>query len=90
MSDLMKLIKSKLKGSTTMPAGTAQAQGPVAHVHGPHCNHGHDHDHDHGHEHHVHGPDCNHGHDHSHDHSHHDHDHDDDEDCTTPGKGGCC
>ncbi len=57
MSDIMKLIKGKLKGSTTMPAGTGQAPGhtdvvhPLGH-HDPQAHHhhvagccGHDHEH---------------------------------------------
>ena len=58
-------IKNMLKGSTTMPQGTAGESN--LHYHdGVACNH--DHSHDHGH---VHDENCNHDHaDHS-DHKHH-------------------
>ncbi|MCB9990021.1 MAG: hypothetical protein H6867_01415 [Rhodospirillales bacterium] len=89
MSDLMKLIKSKLKNSTTMPMGTGA---PVHHHHHHDGCCGHDHGPDHGHEHHHHHEAgcCDHDHDHKHDHAAGCCPHDDDEDdVTTPGKG-CC
>ena len=101
MSNIMKLIKNKLKGSTTMPPGTGGSVNTVTpkghHDHDSCCGHGH-HGHEHGHHHehhHVHGAGCC-DHEHDHEHVHHhgagccEHgDETDEDDVTTPGKG-CC
>lgn len=71
MTKNMDFIKKLLKGSTSMPVGTAMGAGSPMAGHGHHHHHdgccGHDHSSDH------------HGHDHAHD--HHDHDHKDDGSC---------
>lgn len=71
MTKNMDFIKKMLKGSTTMPMGTAMGAGSPMSGHGHHHHHhdgccGHDHSSDH------------HGHDHAHDHKH---DHKDDGSC---------
>jgi len=55
MNNIMKLIKDKLKGSTTMPGMAAKHDHSHTHMHGGACC-GHDH-----------GDHSHHAHDHSHD-----------------------